>query len=128
MIRRILLAVLGVALAAGLFTAGRLTAPAHDRYDQGVRAGHAAGLAEGRALQVPVGDARTAYQRGYEAGANDVFEAYDGGWYLGSPYLIVLAANGQAGITYRIDARTPLRPGVNYYLCPDGRTICQSSR
>ena len=71
--------------------------------------------------------ARTAFDQGYAAGANDVFVGYDGGWGLSEPYVVVLV-HGANGITYRIAARTPLRPGVNYYLCPDSRQLCQQPR
>ena len=74
----------------------------------GERAGKAQGLAEGRALQVPPsGGRRMAFRAGYAAGANDVFGGYDGGWYLGRPYVITLA-RGRGPIAYRIDSRTPL--------------------
>jgi hypothetical protein len=93
------LAVLAAALAgAGLFLAGRETAP-----DAGFAAGRAAGLAEGRALQEPAG-ARAAFKAGYAAGANDVFGGYDGGWDFERPYTITLA-HGSDGVTYRIASR-----------------------
>ena len=71
--------------------------------------GEAAGLAEGRALQVPPqGGRRAAFRAGYAAGANDVFGGYDGGWDLGQPYIVRLA-RGHGPVTYRIDSRTRMR-------------------
>jgi hypothetical protein len=119
----------GVAMAAaGLFLLGRVTAGdgGGAGYASGVRDGMAAGRREGRALQAPT-DARGAFDRGYAAGANDVFAGYDGGWSLSTPYVVTLARGGDS-ITYRIDSRTPLRNGVDYYLCPHSHTICQQPR
>jgi hypothetical protein len=74
--------------------------------DEGLEA---EGLAEGRALQVPFqGGRRAAFRAGYAAGANDVFGGYDGGWYLGQPYVITLA-KGHGPVAYRIDSRRQLR-------------------
>ncbi len=117
----VLLAVLlGAVLAAGMFALGRETAP-HPAsgygagYAAGLASGRAQGVQEGRALQEGLAlpaDARdaaaAAFNAGYRAGANDVFGGYDGGWSVGSPYLITLAA-GSDGITYRIASRTPVR-------------------
>lgn len=96
--------------------------------------GYRSGLRDGRAVQLtlslPPGSqnvARAAFDAGYGAGANDVFSGYDGGWGLSTPYFITLRQGG-AGVTYRIDARTPLREGVNYYLCPHTHNICQEPR
>ncbi|SDJ38349.1 hypothetical protein SAMN05444157_3103 [Frankineae bacterium MT45] len=131
-----------VVAAIGLLLLGRLTAP-HAKnqpgnyqsgYSAGVKAGQLEGVQEGRASQVgsevpaasrqPVADA---FNRGYTAGENDAFTGYDGGWALGVPYIITLQP-GVGGITYRIDARTELQPSVNYYLCPDGHSLCQEPR
>jgi hypothetical protein len=60
-------------------------------------------------------------------GANDVFAGYDGGWSVPAPYVVTLAP-GANGVTYRIASRVQLRPGVNYYLCADGVSLCQSGR
>ena len=88
---------LGLLIAAALFAAGRLSATEPDDY--------AAGIRDGRALQVPP-DARDAFDDGYRAGADDVFGGYDGGWDLNRPYTITLA-RGEDGITYRIKTRKP---------------------
>jgi hypothetical protein len=104
----------GVVMAAGTFVIGRATAPrAASGYGTGLAAGLAQGVQEGRALQEGLAlpaDARdvatAAFKAGYRAGANDVFGGYDGGWSLGTPYLITLAA-GSDGVTYRIASRTP---------------------
>jgi hypothetical protein len=97
----------GVALAAGGFAVGRVSADTDAGHDAGVREGHAAGLQEGRALQVarsPASRSRAAFDAGYAAGANDVFGGFDGGWSLSEPYVITLA-RGSGAVTYRIDSR-----------------------
>jgi hypothetical protein len=121
-----------VAVAAGV-VAGRVTAPAHDPgFAQGNAAGYAEGVAAGRSLQigdsVPAGSkeaAQAAFQAGYRAGETDAFGAYDGGWKLGTPYVVILD-KGVSGATYRFVERDQLTPGTTYHLCPDGTTLCQS--
>jgi hypothetical protein len=130
------------ALGGGLYALARATADTGAARDGGYRQGHVDGYLtglqdgarqgrlEGRSAQevaaLPAGarqPARAAFRAGYAAGANDVFAGYDGGWGLGVPYVVTVS--GAAGaITYRIAARTELRPGVAYYLCPDGRALC----
>ncbi|MEU8228692.1 hypothetical protein AB0C12_03700 [Actinoplanes sp. NPDC048967] len=120
--------VLLILAGAGTFWAGRVTGaepgPAADR---GYDAGHADGLREGRAEQatvnLPATD-KTIFESGYAAGAADVFNGYDGGWDHHAPYVIVLGPGGPA-VTYRIESRTRLEPGVDYYLCPDGHALCR---
>jgi hypothetical protein len=90
MTRIVLVALLVVAAAA----IGRVTAPDDDRE---------AGVEEGRALQQPTA-ARDAFKAGYQAGANDVFGGYDGGWDYDRPYVITLK-KGSNGVTYRIATR-----------------------
>jgi hypothetical protein len=97
----------GVALAAGGFAVGRVSADTDAGRDAGEREGHAAGLQEGRALQAagsPASGSRAAFDAGYAAGANDVFGGFDGGWSLSEPYVITLA-RGSGAVTYRIDSR-----------------------
>ncbi len=128
---------LGLCAAAGVFALGRATAggDAHAAreyargHSDGVREGEAGGIREGRADQatdtVPPGvrdAAKAAFDSGYRAGADDVFQGYDGGWSYDVPYLITLARGGP-GVTYRFASRTPLRPGVDYRLCSTG--LCQ---
>jgi hypothetical protein len=100
-----------VAVGGGLFVLGRESADGCDGHAAGLREGRAAGVAEGRALQAsssaPHGT-RAAYKAGYAAGANDVFGGFDGGWSLGTPYVITLR-KGSGAITYRIDSRRPAR-------------------
>jgi hypothetical protein len=81
-------------LVVGAAAMGRATAPDNDR---------AAGLEEGRALQQPAA-ARDAFKAGYQAGANDVFGGYDGGWDYDRPYVITLE-QGSDGVTYKIATR-----------------------
>jgi hypothetical protein len=146
---RVLLIVGSTVVAAALFVGGRLSAaPGGSRggdgaasegagyssgYTAGLKDGQAEGLADGRALQVPLAlpggvqdVAKTAFVAGYAAGANDVFDGYDGGWRTNSVYAIVLEP-GRGGITYRIASRLGLSPGTNYYLCPSS-TVCSESR
>jgi len=119
-----------VLVGAGMFWVGRVTAAPRAPADPGYAAGHADGLLEGRAeqatLNLPATD-KAVFASGYAAGAADAFAGYDGGWDQDAPYVIVLAPGG-AGVTYRIASRTRLEPGVAYYLCPDGRTLCRQPR
>jgi hypothetical protein len=125
--------VAGLVAGAGLFIAGRATAPTHGgSWSAGNAAGYSEGVAAGRALQigdgVPKGSnqvAADAFKSGYRAGLNDAFGSYDGGWRLDFPYLVVLG-KGVGGATYRFVTRTELTPGTTYRLCADGTTICQS--
>lgn len=146
MVLRVALALVALGVAVGLVALGRVTAGTGAAREDGVRQGRAAGyadgvhdgraagLAEGRALQVPLNlpagsqdVAKTAFDAGYTAGANDVFDGYDGGWGLDEPYVIVLTAGGN-GITYRIQSRTPMSDGVDYHLCPHATSLCQQPR
>jgi hypothetical protein len=105
-------------------------------YDAGYRAdvqeGIPQGRDEGRALQEGVSVATAsrqpvvdAFRSDYAAGANDAFAGYDGGWVLGEAYVVTLTAPPPP-ISYRIQTRTPIEPGVNYFACPEGRSLCQS--
>jgi hypothetical protein len=122
-----------VGLVAAGVVIGRSTAPVHDRgFAQGNAAGYAEGVAAGRSLQigdsVPTGSkdvAQTAFQSGYRAGETDAFGAYDGGWKLGAPYVVILG-EGVAGAAYRFVERDQLTPGTTYQLCPDGTSLCHS--
>jgi hypothetical protein len=125
---RIVVAVLGLAVAVGLVALGRATAgggAADPRggYDAGFRDGRAAGVQEGRALGVVPG-ARDAFNAGYVAGANDAFGGYDGGWSFGVPYVVTLS-HPDGPIGYRIVSRTEMVPGATYVLCPDGHGVCR---
>ena len=133
-----------VVAAPALVALGRSTAdpaPARrtavdrsDDYFAGLQVGEAQGRREGRALQEGIAlpakaqrPVRAAFDDGYVAGANDVFAGYDGGWTIGAPYLVTIAeASGH--IVYRIKTREQLKPNVNYYLCPDGHSLCQEAR
>ena len=135
------LIVLAVLLAVAAFVLGRHTAhpapapgAAAGGFAEGLQAGLAQGRQEGRALQeaaaVPSAQrqaVRAAFDDGYAAGADDVFGGYDGGWSRSTPYLVTLAS-GSGRVTYRISSREPLRPDVDYYLCPDGHRICTRPR
>jgi hypothetical protein len=127
------IAVVVLGLVAAAVVIGRATAPLHDRgFAQGNAAGYAEGVAVGRSLQigdsVPTGAkdvAQNAFQAGYRAGETDAFGAYDGGWKLGAPYVIILG-KGLAGATYRFVERDELTPGTTYRLCPDGTSLCHN--
>lgn len=126
-----------VLVGVGAFLLGRVSAPARHQpssvvgdYFDGLRVGEAQGRAEGRAIQegsaLPAGDrhaVRDAFDDGYAAGANDSFAGYDGGWTLHVPWLVTLE-DGSGQIAYRIAGRTRVLPGVDYYLCPGGHSIC----
>jgi hypothetical protein len=128
--------VLLILVAAGTFWLGRATAARTGSVDRsapadpGYGVGHADGLREGRAeqatLNLPASD-KAVFDSGYAAGQADVFAGYDGGWDRNAPYVVVLAPGG-VGVTYRIESRTRLEPGVDYYLCPDGHTLCRRPR
>jgi hypothetical protein len=132
--QRAIVVTVGIALAAGLFTLGRVTSDEGDSragYLSGLRQGESRGIAEGRALQLseaaPKGSrdaVRSAFDSGYSAGANNAFGGYDGGWYVSTPYIITLV-KGSGPITYDLSSRTLMRTGIDYYLCPHARTICQ---
>jgi hypothetical protein len=141
---KLLLAITAGAVAgAGLFLVGRVTAdgapshPAHSAvgdYFDGLRAGKAQGRQDGRALQeadaLPA-DARRpvrdAFNAGYTAGQNDVFAGYDGGWTVHVPWIVTIERGGTK-VDYRIANRTPLEPGVDYFLCRHGHAVCQQRR
>jgi hypothetical protein len=129
----------GVAAGVAFFVLGRLTAGG---YDAGTRDGHAAGLREGQAQGRREGQTyqaaqsapttsrkavAAAFANGYAAGANDVFVGYDGGWGLSAPYVVTLG-KGSGPVTYRIDSRTGMHAGVNYYLCTGTATLCEEPR
>jgi hypothetical protein len=111
---------------------GRVTGPRRSSSDylDGLRAGRAEGVAEGRAYQealpLPAGSrrvARAAFEAGYAAGANDIFDGYDGGWDLARPYVVTLE-RGHGAITYRIASRTLMSPGRVYRLCAHAHAVC----
>ena len=138
--RRALLVLVAVIVAAGLVVIGRVTASRagsgdavgrSNAYFAGLLAGQADGRRQGRALQegvaLPAGARRAvrqAFDAGYAAGANDAFAGYDGGWTMSVPYVVTLEP-GSGAIVYRIASRTVLKPGVDYYLCPNGHGVCQ---
>ena len=135
---RLLVALIALALGAGLFLLGRVTSNADDRYAagrsagyySGLRQGESRGVQEGRSLQFATSlpeDSREAlrasFDAGYTAGANDTFGGYDGGWYVSTPYLITLA-KGSGAITYDLSSRTLLHGDTDYFLCPNTQKIC----
>ncbi len=84
----------------------------------------AAGIVAGRQSVEPgTPTARGSFQSGYVAGREAAFSGYDGGWAYGTPYVVTLARGGP-GITYRFASRSPMMPGLSYYLC--GRAACDT--
>jgi len=129
---RVVVALLAVAAAVALVAVGRVTANRGSTRDylDGLRQGRAEGVEQGRAYQEalalragsrPV--ARTAFEAGYAAGANDVFDGYDGGWDLARPYVVTLE-RGHGPITYRIASRMLMSPGRAYRLCAHAHAVC----
>ncbi|HEY2273801.1 MAG TPA: hypothetical protein VGH30_13580 [Jatrophihabitantaceae bacterium] len=144
--RRVLIAagiVAAAAIGTALFAIGRATAPspAHHApstsvgdYFDGLRVGEAEGRREGRVLQegisLPKHDRRPvrhAFDAGYTAGANDAFAGYDGGWALHVPWIVTIEG-GAGQIAYRIKGREQIEPGVEYFLCADGHSLCHQPR
>jgi hypothetical protein len=101
------LVLLGRATASGGVSAESVTTREAGAYERGL----GDGVAEGRELQATMSlhgasrqRARAAYRDGYVAGQNDAFGGFDGGWRLGTAY-VVSVAGGHGGITYRIASR-----------------------
>ena len=134
--------------AAGLaFVAGRAAADPEGRYEHGVQEGQRMGRTEARAEFAPRSDAyraifdkgraegmrvgrregRRAGAREFEtAGRNDVFDRFDGGWTIGSWYMVNIRP-GDDGARYAIGARVPVRPGSTYRICRRVQ-VCRISR
>jgi hypothetical protein len=125
------LAILALTLvASGGYWLGRSTSspPAASQpaaADQGYAAGVRDGRAEQGTLGLPATD-KQIFESGYEAGATDAFAGFDGGWDHKIPYAIVLTPGDD--ITYQISSRVEFAPGVSYYLCPDGHSVCHQAR
>jgi hypothetical protein len=85
--------------------------------------GSAFALGRGSVEQTHISAAgeRKSFAAGYQAGREDVFFGYDGGWGYDEPYVIVLRRGGP-GITYRIARRWPMQRGIEYRAC--ARTVC----
>jgi hypothetical protein len=58
----------------------------------------------------------------YNAGYENAFAGFDGGWVFGQPYIVTLR-HGSGGVTYKFDRRWPMQRGVEYRLCP-GQIVC----
>jgi hypothetical protein len=114
-----------IVVAAGGYWLGRTTSPDPAAADRGYAAGVRDGRAEQGTIGLPATD-KQIFQAGYEAGATDAFAGFDGGWDHKIPYAIVLAPGD--GITYQIASRVQFTPGVAYYLCPDGHSVCRQPR
>jgi len=128
----LLVGVVSVGVGAAGWLIGRSSAPSNSHGSVASNtADYAAGLAAGRALQigdsVPPGskaDTVAAFKAGYRAGESDSFGAYDGGWKIGFPYVVVLA-DGVGGAPYQFASRIQFEAGTSYRLCADRHSICQ---
>jgi hypothetical protein len=98
--RRVLVALLVVAIATGAFLAGRSSVD---------RPGKAAAASE----RLPAS---------YRAGREDAFSGFDGGWAYTTPYIVTLTRAGP-GITYRFARRWPMLPDIEYRACGGG--VCE---
>ncbi len=140
-VRRPIVGLVVLLAAAGLIGIGRLSAgigrtgsSSQDigaAYLRGLRVGIAQGLEDGRALQEGSSvtadrrqDVTQAFRDGYAAGANDVFDGYDGGWAQGHPYVVILE-RGEGSITYRIASRLAIPAQTDVYLCSGAGSVCQ---
>ena len=65
------------------------------------------------------------YRAGYQAGREDAFAGFDGGWALGVPYAVTLE-RADGGITYKFARRWAMQPGVTYSVC--GHEVCSTPR
>jgi hypothetical protein len=89
-----LAALLVVVVAVGAFFAGRATVDRHQA--------------------APV-------HGSYQAGREDAFSGFDGGWAIGAPYAVTLKRGGN-GITYAFARRWAMEPGFVYSVC--GHAVC----
>jgi hypothetical protein len=129
-----MVAALVLVLAAGVaggFLLGRTTAPTHDHaWEDSYSLGYDQGLGAGRVLQI--GDtigpgqkdaAAKAFQAGYRAGQDDAFGSYDGGWEIGTPYVVILG-HGTGGSAYRFAYRVTMVKGSTYEACGTAVGVC----
>jgi hypothetical protein len=98
--------------AAGHRDAALDYVPGTSAYKRIFNKGRKAGLADGRA-------------DGYTAGSADAFAGFDGGWEIGSWYMVHF---GQpvGSERYRINWRVPMDTGKSYNVCADDAShICE---
>jgi hypothetical protein len=58
----------------------------------------------------------------YNAGYENAFSGFDGGWVFDKPYIVTLR-HGGPGLTYRFARRWPMEAGVQYRACAR-RVVC----
>lgn len=113
---------------SGVFVTKAEYTPGSDRYQRiydkgyalGKSSGKAAGLAEGK-----IAGREAGYESGTKDGAESAFEGYEGGWEVGSWYLIKVGTGQEAGTSakYSIPTRVgPMKSSLVYLLCDGG--IC----
>lgn len=105
-------------------------------YEAGQNAGQATGEKQGQATGQAQGEssgkkqgAKAGLEKGQQlgqvTGANDVFNAFSGGWDVGS-YYIVQIGQGSNGVDYTLASRKEMTEGQQYALCEsDPSEICQ---
>jgi hypothetical protein len=95
--------------------------PGAPAYRAAVEQGRKAGFTEGRR----VGRAEGA-RRGRRSGRSAAFAGFRGGWEVGRWYIVAIAPAGEAGGEVGINARVPVRRGVQYGLCAGRSRICET--
>ena len=86
----------------------------------GKRAGEAAGIATGQKEGYAAG-----YAAGVVTGASDALGAL-GTWNTNVPYVVELDPSPVKGVPYQVYSRTLMLKGYSYFLCPDGKTACNT--
>ena len=86
----------------------------------GKRAGEAAGQAAGQKAGYASG-----YTAGVVAGASDALGAL-GNWNTNVPYVVELDPSPVKGVPVQVYSRTLMLKGYSYFLCPDGKTACNT--
>ena len=87
----------------------------------GKKAGIAIGQQQGQAA---------GYKQGFNAGVPKGANAALGGltgWNTNVPYVVELNPSPVAGVPYQIYSRTLMVSGTNYFLCPNGKTVCSNT-
>jgi hypothetical protein len=91
---------------------------------QGEQIGRQAGVLVGKSQGMAAGEAK-GRQEGIAAGASAALGGLVG-WNTDVPYIVELNPSPVKGVPYQIYSRTLMREGYNYFLCPNGKTICHS--
>ncbi|CAB4882081.1 MAG: hypothetical protein F2799_07705 [Actinobacteria bacterium] len=116
--------------AAG-FTSGQQAGNAAGK-QAGQASGKRLGVAQGLQVGKKAGEAagqKTGYSTGYTAGVTaGASEALGtlGAWNTDVPYVVELNPSSAKGVPYQIYSRTLMLKGFSYFLCPDGKTACNT--